>query len=123
VRVHLLLDATAILAYCQGSVDVGETISEVTDNGYEFAVLAVSLVEAGIQLQPDQMPMLDMLIRHPVCDPVPLTSDAGWRWDIKAARLYGSYERGQVGTVAVAEQAYILTAAPEAYKNLPTIAI
>ena len=43
--VRIVLDTSAILAYVRGSIDVGETIGEVHDDGARIGLPVLSLVE------------------------------------------------------------------------------
>ncbi|GAA2715572.1 hypothetical protein ACFY2R_29880 [Micromonospora olivasterospora] len=62
--IRAVLDASAIVAYCSGSVSVGEVIAEITDEGAGFAVPDVCLIEAARRLDVDQWPALDLLVAH-----------------------------------------------------------
>lgn len=121
-EIQLILDTSAVVVYARGSVDVGETISEAGDNGHLFAVHVWTLAEASVLLKPDELTMLDMLLAHPA-GAAPLAGVIGWERLARAARKYGSVSRGLVGLAATRHAAYVITADPEAYPGLPTIAI
>jgi hypothetical protein len=61
--VHVLLDASAIVAFCRGtSVDVGEVIGEVDDEGAAVGLPLLCLVEARRAIADTDL--LDLLIAH-----------------------------------------------------------
>jgi hypothetical protein len=119
--VRLILDTSALLAYTVGSEHVGEPIREVTDEGAEFAVPQLCLVEAAQQADPNRVALLDVLVGHSHCIVVPVPAD--WRGLALAAGFYGSPAAASAAAAAADHQAYVLTAHPERYPGLPTIAI
>jgi hypothetical protein len=96
-NVRLVLDTTAVLAYADASINVGETIAEVVDEGGQFAVPTVCLAEAS-RLVPDKIADgVNLLVRHPHCVILPALAEdwtalAAWtrilgRVDLAAALL------------------------------------
>ena len=111
--VRAVLDATAIAAYARHDVNLGELLTEITDDGYAFAVPELCLVEAAAAADPDTWPMLDLLLRHSHCVRLPYGDD--WRDLAMAARALGGVARAAAMLAAVDHQAYLLTAEPEAF--------
>jgi hypothetical protein len=68
----LILDTSAVVAFAVGSVDVGEPIVEVHDEGGRVLLPVVCLIEAARQVG-DEMPGL--LADHPACEVSPLTAE------------------------------------------------
>lgn len=120
--IKVVLDTTAILAY--PSVDVGELIAEIADEGNLVAVPVVCLAQATLQGKPDR---LRLLTAHPHCEILPLlAADTGhlaaW-W-----RLLGRVDCATAMVAARANRAYVVTADPDAYTDgddwdLPVIAV
>jgi hypothetical protein len=121
--IKAVLDTTAVLAYTQGNVGLGEIISEITDEQGGFAVPDICLIEAARQLERDEWPTLDLLIRHSQCVRLELSTD--WRDLAAAARQLGSTSRAAAMLAAVDYRAVLLTTEPEAYGDdaLPVIAV
>lgn len=71
--------------------------------------------------KPEELALIDVLAGHQSCREVPLTDD--WRALGLGARIYGSLSRAEVRAVAIERRAYILTADPGAYGDLPTVGI
>ena len=65
IDAQLTLDASAVLAYVSGSTGLGELLGEVAEEKHRFAVPAMCLVEAGMQLDEASWPMLDVATQHP----------------------------------------------------------
>lgn len=120
MTIRLVLDTSAVTAYAHESVDVGEVIAEVTDEGMRFAAPEACLAEAAMGARRDQLDILDVLANHHHRAHLPLLD---WReWGTMAV-LYRGLTRGMVAMAAAEHRAYVVTAEPEAYGNLPTIAI
>ncbi len=123
---RLVFDATAVAAFAAESIHVGEILAEVTDewsgdDGPQVAVPLPALAEAartGVG-----MGALDRLVGiKPVRVTVPDPND--WRRIANGADLLGGLDRA----CAALDQAQgraemILTADPDAYGGLDTIAI
>ncbi len=75
---RLTLDTTTVAAYALGSEDVGEVLRELADEGARFAIPAVCVVEAAVQLPDKAWPLLDVLVRLPHAVTVPLNAE-DWR--------------------------------------------
>lgn len=120
--IKVVLDTTAILAY--PSVNVGELIAEVADEGNLFAVPVVCLAHASMQGIADRV---RLLAKHPHCEVLPLLVADG---DRLAAwwRLLGRVDCASAMVAARVNRAYLVTADPDAYTDgddwdLPVIAV
>ncbi len=61
--VRVILDASAIVAFTRGSIDVGETIAEINDEYAAAGLPVLCLVEAN-RLVADS-DRLELLVNHP----------------------------------------------------------
>ncbi len=77
-RLRVVLDTSAIVAYLQASIHVGETIAEVVDEGAGFGVPVVCLAEAVALRMDGNDASVDLLVAHPACTVLPQTG-ARWR--------------------------------------------
>ena len=107
----LVLDTSAITAFAAGSVNVGEPIAEVHDEGGRVVVPVVCLIEAARQVGGD-MPRL--LVDNPACEVGSLVGD---RWAVVAAgaRVLGRLDLASAFLTATVGDGYILTAEPDAH--------
>jgi hypothetical protein len=123
VNIRAVLDTTAIRAYTAGSLAVGELIREFSDEGAQFGVPALCLIEAATGADEHALAMLDLLTGHPDAALLPLDPDQ-WRHTAAAAALLGSIARASAALpVAHRRAGYVVTAEPDAYPGLETIAI
>jgi hypothetical protein len=81
--IRVLLDASAIVAFTRGSIDVGETIAEVNDEHAAAGLPFLCLVEANRAVADTDR--LDLLVAHPATAVITLHPD-DWR------ALAASYE-------------------------------
>jgi len=86
--VRLVLDTSAVLAYADGSIDLGEVITEVVDEAQRFAVPAPCLIEASRLARDDQAAGTRLLVHHTHCVVLPLPAD-GWEPVAARARTLG----------------------------------
>lgn len=122
---RLVLDATAITAYARGSVDVGELITEVAEEGARIAVPVTCLAEAAAPIvDPTEYASLEVLAGHPAVDLID-TDPALWRQLAAATAVLGSLGRAVAAlTVTEGLAEYVVTAEPDAYHRVvDTIAI
>jgi len=122
--IKLVLDVSAVAAYAEGrTLDVGDLIEQVVDEGNEFAVPLLCLAEAGHQAKSlEVFARLRILAGHP--HGVIVAPPGDWELLADAGRVYGSVVAGVVATVARANRgAYVVTTNPDAYEPLPTIGI
>jgi hypothetical protein len=77
-QIRLILDTSAVVAFGQESIDVGEPIAEVGDGGYAFGLPVVCLVEARRQIPEER---LGLLLKNPpaLCSRCPRAVGASWR--------------------------------------------
>jgi hypothetical protein len=115
IDAQLALDTSAVLAYVSGSTGLGELLGEVTEEKHRFAVPAVCLIEAGLQLDEASWSMLDVLARHPSAVVVGLDA-AAWKAHASAAALFGGAGPGAAALlVATGQVWYVATFQPDAY--------
>lgn len=112
--VRIILDTSATLAYTAGSLDVGEVIAEVADEGAGFGVPLLCLIEAVRQAGAHSLPSLYLLGAH---EHGVILSDQADRWRALAgvARILGRADLAYTLLAAQDHGAYILTAEPGAY--------
>lgn len=122
--IKLVLDPSAVSAFAAAeTVDVGDLIEQVVDEGNEFAVPLLCLAEAGhVAKNLEAFGRLRLLAGHPHVVIEPLEDD--WELLADAGRVYGSVVAGVVATIARANRgAYVITTDPDTYEPLPTIGI
>jgi hypothetical protein len=74
--VHVLLDASAIIAFTRRSIDVGEVIGEVDAEQAAVGLPVLCLVEANRAVTDTDL--LDYLVAHPATAVTPVAPDS-WR--------------------------------------------
>jgi hypothetical protein len=112
--VHLVLDTSAVLAYARGSEHVGETLTQVVENGVSFSVPLCVLATAAARVGPTPV---DLLTTHPAFGP----SDSAWtRWPALGAALglVGRLDAAEALLVALDVHCDVLTAEPDVYAAL-----
>jgi hypothetical protein len=123
VSLRAILDTTAVRAYAAGSIAVGELIGEFSDEGVQFGVPALCLVEAAIGADQHAVGLLTILAEHADAECLPL-DPAQWPRLAAAAQLLGAVHRACASLpVALGEADYIVTADPDAYPGLDAIGI
>lgn len=113
--VRVILDASAIIAFTRGSIDVGETIAEVNDEQGGVGLPVLCLVQAA-QAIVDRS-HLDILIRH---EAAVLLDNLAEDWEALAV-LYDTVGRLDAATAVIAAydlDSLILTAQPRLYGGL-----
>ncbi|MER5458716.1 hypothetical protein ABT008_28495 [Micromonospora sp. NPDC002389] len=125
-QVAVVLDASALAAYVDGQVSVGELIAEVADEGRTVGVPAACLAAAYAATSSEvSAALLTLLTTTPTVTVLPLGAEPG----IDDARQVGVLARAAGGDVALghaartalAHQAHLATTAPEpAATVLPT---
>lgn len=105
----LVLDTSAVLAYPH--LDVGETITQVEENGFAFTVPMPCLAAAR-----DHEPV-DLLLTHAAFRPVDLPFDA-WRQYGAMRDVLGRDDCAAAFLIALAHAAFLLTARPDWYAVL-----
>ncbi|MCA2214453.1 PIN domain-containing protein [Jidongwangia harbinensis] len=112
--VHIILDTSAIIACTRGSVDVGETLSEIDDERGAVGLPVLSLVEAGHRLT--DTGWLDLLLEHRATAILDLN---GSDWPALAA-MYRDVEHVDAASAALAaidHRCPMLTARPRLYET------
>ena len=112
--IRLVLDTSAILAYADTSIAVGETIAEVVDEGGRFALPVVCLAEASRRVPEDQAAGVLLLVEHPYSVLTP-NAISDWRSLAEWTRILDSVDRACAIVQAIHWTAYVLTAEPDAY--------
>jgi hypothetical protein len=126
-QIQLVLDSSAVLAYAGGSIHVGETITEVVDEGARFGASVVTLAEASrLVLDEDALGVL-LLARHARFEPLAAVPQ-DWTRIAWWSRTLGSVDRATAVVEALDRDAYVVTAEPEAYQHkgvdeLPVIGV
>jgi hypothetical protein len=110
----LVLDTSAVVAFAAGSVDAGEPIAEVYDEGGRVIVPVLCLIEAASQVG-DDLPR--MLAEHPVCEVLSLAAQS-WPVVTAGARVLGRVDLSAALLAATTGEGYVLTGEPEAYGDL-----
>jgi hypothetical protein len=114
---RIVLDTSAIIAYCRESVDVGELIREVADDNGTAGLPMLGLAEARVRLA--DADMLDVLTSH---DAIKVLTLDPSEWQDLAA-LDGSVGRRDAAAAmldAIAHGVDILTAQPGLYTEAIT---
>jgi hypothetical protein len=124
-NIRLVLDTTAILAYAETSIHVGETIAEVLDEGGRFGLPVYCLAEATRRVPDKHADGVTFLTRHPQCEILGTSRDD---WTLLAAfsRALGRVDLAVTLMEATDRPAcYVLSAEPEAYgdDDMPVIGI
>lgn len=126
-ELRLVLDTSAVLAYARGSVDVGETITEVVDEGHWFGSSVVCLAEAT-RLAGDDSPGITLLAAHRRFVALPAAAE---KWPALATwtRLLRRVDLAASILEAVDREGHVMTAEPHLYAagseygELPVITI
>jgi hypothetical protein len=124
-NVRLVLDTTAILAYAETSIHVGETIAEVLDEGGRFGLPVYCLAEASRRVPDKQADGVTLLTRHPQCE-VLTTYAEDWTLLAAFTRALGRVDLAVALLEATDRPAgYILSGEPEAYgdDDMPVIGV
>jgi hypothetical protein len=110
--IRLVLDTTAVRAY--PNLDVGETLTQVAENGARFTIPLPCLVEAAVR---DSPAIVDLLISHPAYQPTDLAHD---HWPQLAAMVdvLGGFAVASALLLATVWRCNILTGEPGRYAAL-----
>jgi hypothetical protein len=122
--VKLILDSSAVLAYARGSLDVGETIAEVVDEGDAFGASVLSLAEAARLSKQGEREGISLLAAHTRFRPLPAQA-ADWQRLASWAGILDSVQHAAAVIEAIDRDGYIITSEPHIYanggENLPLI--
>jgi len=113
--IRIILDASAILAFCRESIHVGEVIAELADEDCCFGVPVMCLAEASRAAADGDR--LDLLVNHPAA--VVLTVDpSSWRALAVVYDTVGRLDAAAALLAAVDNEGYVLTGQPGLYAGL-----
>jgi hypothetical protein len=113
--VRIVLDASAVLAFCRESIHVGEVIAEVADEECLVGVPVMCLAEASRGAA--DADRLDLLVNHPAA--VVLTVDPlSWRALAVVYDTVGRLDAAAALLAAVDNSGYVLTGQPRLYAGL-----
>jgi hypothetical protein len=119
MRVKLVLDETAVLAYSKGSIHVGEPVAQLAEEtDARFAVPVTCLADAGTRTDSRAMLVVLAGLEQAMVTPV----EAG-RWSelLTLSQLLGSVDHAVPFLTATKFDAYLLTAAPGRYPEVDRI--
>lgn len=124
MTIRAILDTTAIQAYATSStLAVGELIGEFSDEGVQFGLPILCLIEAATGADEHAHAMIAVLTEHPAAAALPLDT-ADWRRLAAATELLGGPARACAALPVVDHYAdYLITAEPEAYPGIDVIGI
>jgi hypothetical protein len=113
--VRVVLDASAIVAFTRGSIDVGEVLGEIADEGAVFALPTLCLSEAASWVADESM--FRLLTRHPASTVVGVE---GARWGALADTVWivGAVEAASAVLAAERHDCHVMTARPGLYGGL-----
>jgi len=122
--IRVLLDASAIVAFTRGSIDVGETIAEVNDEHAAAGLPILCLVEATrVVADTDR---LDLLVAHTATAVITPRPD-DWRALAATYETVGRLDAASAVLAAIDVDCLVLTGQPRLYAGLagggPIIAI
>lgn len=114
--VQLVLDTSAILDYCRGSLPVGELLVEIDAEGGAVALPLLCLVEAA-NVNPDDEHWLDMLVQHPATEIVGVEAEL---WKVLAAirNTIGRVDAASAALMALDYDVDVATRTPGLYAGL-----
>ncbi len=113
--VRIVLDASAVTAFTQGSIDVGEVMAEVHDERATVGLPVTCLVEATRTVTDTDR--LHILVRH---DATVILADEPQSWQALAAtyEIVGRLDAASAALTAIDRKAYVLTGQPGLYTGL-----
>ncbi|MEE6259929.1 hypothetical protein [Plantactinospora sonchi] len=112
--IRLVLDTSAIIAYANTSIAVGETIAEVVDEGGRFAVPVACLAEASRLVPEDRAAGVLLLVEHPCAYVTPIGA-TDWQVLAEWTRILGRLDAASALIEAIDWTAYVLTGEPKVY--------
>ncbi|MGI5524615.1 hypothetical protein ACQEUX_27270 [Micromonospora sp. CA-259024] len=121
-QIAAVFDASALTAYIEGNVSVGELMLEVADEGRQLAVpatcLAVAIAAVGDEVG---TALLALMMSTPVIRLLPLDADDVRDTGTLARAVDGDISLGHAARAALSHEAHYATARPKlAAKVLPT---
>jgi hypothetical protein len=113
-EVFVVVDTSAVIGYASSSIEVGEIIAEVTDQGGYIGVPVVCLTEASRQVGENKARRVEFITQHPRCIVLPvLASD--WRYLAQLTRLLGRSDVAITLGAALDLECFVLTREPDSY--------
>ena len=114
--IQLVLDTSAILDYCRGSLPVGELLVEIDVEAGAIALPLLCLVEA-ITVNPDDRHWLDMLVEHPATEVIGLEPSL-WTMLATISDTIGRVDAASAALIALDYDIDVATRAPGLYAGL-----
>jgi hypothetical protein len=112
--IRIVLDTSAILACTRGSIDVGEPLAEIADDGGAAGLPALCLAEARWMV--DDPHHLGVLVEHQATTLVPAPED--WRALAATNDIVGRLDAASAVLSALDEGCCVLSARPGSYGGL-----
>ncbi|MGA4730596.1 hypothetical protein ACPB67_24515 [Micromonospora taraxaci] len=121
-QIAAVFDATALPAYLEGNVSVGELMLEVADEGRQVAVPATCLAVAFARVSDEiDAALLALMMTAPMICLLPLDAEDVQDTGRLARSVSGDIALGHAARAALRHEAHYATAQPEAAaKVLPT---
>ncbi|MEW1584345.1 hypothetical protein AB0283_02690 [Micromonospora vinacea] len=113
--VRIVLDASAVLAFCRESIHVGEVIAEVAGEDCVVGVPVMCLAEASRGAA--DADRLDLLVNHPAVE-VLTVDPLSWRALAVVYDTVGRLDAASALLAAVDSGGYVLTGQPGLYAGL-----
>lgn len=115
--VCLVLDATAITSWVRGSLAVGETLAEITDEHGAVLIPLWCLIEAGHDTAMLDRERLDLLLGHPATF---LIADDGDNWEMLVGlrALTGRHDAAAAAMLALEMEVGVMTRHPDWYQSV-----
>ena len=114
--IHLVLDTSAILDYCRGSLPVGELLAEIDAAGGAVLLPLLCLVEAAT-ISPADEHLLDVLVRHPATE---IAAEERELWKVLAVTrtIVGAVDVASAALMALDHDVDVATRVPGLYAGL-----
>lgn len=114
--VLLVLDTSAILDYCRGSIPVGELLVEIDAAGGAVLLPLLCLVEAAT-VNPADEHLLDMLVQHPATQVAAEEPDL-WKVLATIRTIVGRVDAASAALMALDYDIDVATRTPGVYAGL-----
>jgi hypothetical protein len=123
VTFRVVLDSSAIGAFANASIHVGEVLAEIFDEPGATVGLPVEALTVAYATEPDT-DRLDLLVKRPLVEVVPAADVDEWRRTANAMRLLGTFDRAVAALLVIdGEAAYVMTCDPDVYGGVPTLQV
>lgn len=113
--IRIVLDASAVVAYARGSIDVGETLAEVDDENAAAALPILCLVEASRAIASTEF--LDLLVNHRATV-LTAPEPSLWRALATVHQTVGRLDSASAALLATHQGLQVLTREPGLYAGL-----